>query len=52
MSPVDLVRTLERNGSGSRYIEIQFDMTTEDRQATPKLKTFDLRYECAGPIIQ
>jgi hypothetical protein len=51
-SPADLVNgmVLVPNAKDSGYLQVEFDLATMDKTQVPKLKSFDILYECVGGI--
>jgi hypothetical protein len=51
-SPADLVTgmPLSPNLMKDGWLQVEFDFATMDKTATPKLKSFDVLYECPGGI--
>ena len=45
ISPLDLSSL---NGQGASWLQIQFDLATQDRAATPRLKSFRVWFECGN----
>ncbi len=52
MSPADLLSNmvLVPNLMMDGYLQVEFDFQTQDKNATPKLKDFDILFECPGGI--
>jgi hypothetical protein len=52
VSPADLLNgmPLDPNLKSDGWLQVEFDFSTMDKNATPKLKAFDILYECPGGI--
>jgi hypothetical protein len=49
-TPADLITNmpLVPNLKNDPFLQVEFDFTTSDKNRTPKLKSFDILYECGN----